>query len=203
MTPSSFVEAFVENRDVDGRRLFEYECEDDEYRYLVRSLSRYGDPGHLRVQVNGYGEPLDADYEVDWDDEAKQMMAAFVLFGSEWFIRHEPPPRRTWKRLLTAIGWTGDDYQSLYPGIVQGLRWWRTAPIRTPTKTLYFDTLAYQGGLSMDGLVALEFELASETEDHAEYVPTGKPRGFEAALRIRRSPDRPVGKRIPATFHLR
>ena len=203
MSPADFVEVFLGKRkfpEPDGRRLFEYDCGDREYLDLSNALEELGDPSHLRQAFDGYGQVLDDD-EPDWDLEAVLTMAAFVLYGAEWFRRNEPPPRRKWSRLFAGIGWPGDDYQELYPAIVRGLEWWRTTAIRTPTKTLYFDTLAYQGGQRVEGLLVMEFHLVDESDREAFYVPANAPAWFEAqGIRVeKRRPD-PAPVRIAATF---
>ena len=69
----------------DGRRLFEYQCEESEYRRLRRELRSLGEPSHLRRPVGGYGEFVGD--EPSWDDEpeAVRTMAGFVLYSAEWF----------------------------------------------------------------------------------------------------------------------
>ncbi len=104
MSRLDFVDDFLGERGFeqpDGRRLFEYECESGEYRQLVSVLKEIGDPSYLRQPVDSYGQVLGD--EPDWNEEALQTMAAFVLYGAEWFKRHEPPPRRTWARLFAGI----------------------------------------------------------------------------------------------------
>ena len=205
LNPADFVASFLHEHGrggkPDGRRLFEYKCRKHEYRELRTVLRTHGDPVNLRQQVDGYGQAVGD--ELHLDDEAIRMMAAFVLYGAEWFRRHEPPPRRTWARLLAGIQWPTADYPELYPAIVQGLRWWRTMPIRTPSKTLYFDTLAYQGGRAMEGLLVMEFRLVDESSNKARYAPTSRPPGLEVKeIRVRKRKTSPAPPRITATFDL-
>ena len=201
-SPAAFVENFLNAHKIpepDGRRLFEYDLDDYEYRELRATLQHYGDPIHLRQRVDAYGQLVGE--EPFWDEEAKRTMAAFVLYGAQWFARNEPPPRRTWARLLAGIMWRHDNYVELYPAIIRGLEWWRTTAIRTPSKTLYFDTLAYQGGLSVTGLVVIEYELNSESSDTAYYAPRFAPEGFDAGgIRVKKQVPGPAPKRIAATF---
>ncbi len=187
----------------DGRRLFEYQCQEPEFRRLKRELRRLGEPSQLRRRVGGYGEFVGD--EPNWDDEpdAVRTMAAFVLYGAEWFKRYERPPRPTWQLLFTSILWPAADYSELYPAISRGLEWWRTSAIRTPTKTLYFDTLAYQGGLGVKGLIVVEFRLTDESEHEARYAPASAPAWFQAeGIRVRKEPSSPAAARIIATFNV-
>ena len=204
MSLQDFIDDFLGKRDLeepDGRRLFEYKCQDREYRELTKKLRRLGDVAHLRQQVNSYGE-VEGD-EPDWDKEALRTMAAFVLYGSEWFGRYEPPPRRTWAKLFAEIGWPPRNYPELYLAIIRGLEWWRTTAIRTPSKTLYFDTLAYQGGLRVEGLLIVEFSLVDESDSEARYAPAGAPAWFQAeGIRVVKRDLDPMPVRITATFDL-
>ena len=185
----------------DGRRLFEYECGYSEYRTLKRELRSLGEPSHLRRRVGGYGEFVGD--EPNWDDEPEAVlrMAAFALYGAEWFKRYVRPPRPTWQLLFTSILWPVADYPELYPAITRGLEWWGTSTIRTPTKTLYFDTLAYQGGLGVEGLVVMEFRLTNESEHEARYMPASAPAWFHAeGIRVKKVTSNPAAARIIATF---
>ena len=75
--------------------------------------------------------------------------------------------------------------------------------IRTPSKTLYFDTLAYQGGRAMEGLLFIEFRLVNESSKKAHYAPTNTPPGFVAKkIRVRKRGTDPAPTRITATFDL-
>ena len=204
MSLPDFIDDFLGKRGLegpDGRRLFEYECQDWEYRELREELRGLGDPLHLRQQVSGYGEVVgDAP---DWNEEALRTMAAFVLYGGEWFRRYEPPPRRTWARLFAEIRWPERNYPELYLAIMRGLEWWRTTAIRTPSKTLYFDTLAYQGGWRVEGLLVMEFRLVDESDYEARYTPTSAPAWFQAdGIRVEKREPGPAPARISATFNL-
>ena len=202
MSPATFVEKFLRDHiapEPDGRRLFEYECEDYEYYELVAVLQQHGDPTHLRQRFDAYGQPIGE--EPHWNEAAERTMAAFVLYGAEWFARTEPPPRRTWAQLLAGIDWRRDNYVELYAAITRGLHWWRTTTIKTPSKTLYFDTLAYQGGLSVTGLVVMEYTLNSESPDTAYYAPQFAPEGFDPGeIRVKKRIPGPAPKRITSTF---
>ena len=185
----------------DGRRLFEYECQESEYRRLRRELRSLDEPSHLRRLVGGYGEFVGD--EPNWDDETESVrtMAGFVLYGAEWFKRYVRPPRPTWQLLFTSILWSAADYPELYPAISRGLEWWRTSAIRTPTKTLYFDTLAYQGGLGVKGLVVVEFRLTDESEHEARYMPASAPAWFQAeGIQVKKVASKRAAARIMATF---
>ena len=190
-------------REPDGRRLFEYQCDESEYHILRRELRGLGEPSHLRRRVGGYGEFVGD--EPIWDDEpeAARTMAGFVLYGAEWFKRYIRPPRPTWQLLFTSILWSAADYPELYPAISRGLDWWRTSAIRTPTKTLYFDTLAYQGGLGVEGLVVIEYSLTDESEHEARYMPASAPAWFQAeGIRVKKVGSNPAAARIIATFNV-
>ena len=214
MNLMKFIDDFLDNRGLEepnGQRLFEYHIQDGEYSELRRKLRKLGDPkhlSHLRQQVNRYSEVVgneDVGDKPDLDEKALQTMVAFVLYGAGWFSRHEPSPKRTWGRLFGDIGWDigwpARNYPELYSAMVRGLKWWGTSVIRTPSKTLYFDTLAYQGGWSMRGLLVVEFLLDSESEFEAWYKPINAPKGFQAdGIRVERRRKGPALSRITATF---
>ena len=214
MNLTKFIDDFLDNRGLeepDGRRLFEYHIQDGEYSELRRKLGKLGDPKHLsrlRQQVNCYSEVVGSEVvgdKPDLDEKALQTMVAFVLYGASWFSRHEPPPRRTWGRLFGDIGWDigwpARSYPELYPAMVRGLKWWQTSVIRTPSKTLYFDTLAYQGGWSIKGLLVVEFALDGESEFEARYRSINAPKGFQAdGIRVEKREKGPAPRWITATF---
>ena len=204
MNPAEFIDLFLRVRGLtepDGRRLFEYQCRDGEYRALRTILAEHREPAHLRQQLDGYGQPLGD--EPEYEDKDLMTMAAFVLYGAEWFGRSERPPRRTWRRMLANIQWNTTDYPEWYGAIVRGLNWWRTAAIRTPTKTLYFDTLAYQGGGALEGLLVMDFRLVDESHDEVRYAPANAPAGFVTdGIRLKKRTEGPSPRRISATFDL-
>lgn len=204
MNPAEFVERFLRLRELtepDGRRLFEYECSNPEFRELTIALCAHGEPAHLWQQLGFVGNAVGD--QPDFDDEDRRTMAAFVLYGAEWFKRHPAPPRRTWARMLLPLLWQPTNYPGMYLAIVQGLNWWRTTAIRTPTKTLYFDTLAYQGGLAMEGMLVMEFIRVEESHEEASYAPVNAPAGFVAqGIRLEKRRQRRPPTRIIATFDL-
>ena len=203
MTPTDFIEDFLRKRDIrkpDGRCLFEYDCDNREYSQLKRVLKRHGDPEHLRQRLDEYGQPT-AD-EPGWSDEDELIMAAFALYGGEWCRRYEPPPKRKWALLLSEVDWKPHNYPELYAALEEGLQWWRLRIIVMPGSKRYFDTLAYQGGLFVDGLAITEYELFEEDEEVATYRVVGAPSGFQAGnVRVLKS-IRSAPRRITATFNV-
>ena len=139
---------FLESRGLaepDDRLLCEYACEDEEYRSLVHILELAGCPTYLRKTFS-YGVPLE-DQEPDAEDE-HLTMAAFALYGSEWFRREwGGETRGVWRRLMNEIAWPADEYWELYPAMSTGLAWWNHSFIEI-IKTQYLGTFAYQAGVA-------------------------------------------------------
>ena len=176
-----FLNAFLASRGLeepDARRMHQYNCDEEEYRYLCDLLRDCGDIGHLRRPLDYF--VVREDDDLDWNeiDEA-DVMACFALCASEWCRRWTMPPRRTWRKLFLDIHWDGRNYPELYPAIEHGLRRWKRPVIRMPGGTGYFDTIAHEGGIPIEGVWVIEYELISEEERQARYGPQYLPEGFQ------------------------
>lgn len=206
MSTRKFFIGFLKHRrlpEPDGRRLYEYRCEDDAYVCLSDILRESGDPQHLRMQHDGYGH-FKAEAP-NWEalDDA-DIMACFVLYASEWYRRWNPPPRRTWAQMLDGIFWHRTAYTELYPAIVYGLSRWKRPVIKMPGSIRYLDTIAYESDASITGLEMTEYRLVSPDDDNqrARYEAYGcypgglRPQTFE----VRRHADKPAPKRMTGLF---
>ena len=176
-----FLNTFLENRGLpeqNGQRLHQYYCDDDEYMTLCHLLIDCNDVEHLRSPLDHFIP--DPDDELDWNEvDEEDVMACFVLYASEWCRRWNEPRRRTWRRLFGHIHWEFTNYPQLYPAIEHGLRRWGRPVIRMPGSTRYFDTIAHEGGIPIEGVSVIEYELVSQGERQARYEPQYMPEGFQ------------------------
>ena len=138
-----WLDKFLERRELarpDQRLLCDYRCGDAEYQSLIDVLERTGEPGHLR-QPYRYGVRLD-EQGLSAEDE-RLTMPAFVLYASEWFRRQwREETRGVWKRMLSGVAWSTDEYWELYPAMASGLAWWNHSFVWI-IKTQYLGTFAY------------------------------------------------------------
>ena len=199
-----FFNTFLEVRGLpepNGQRLNEYGCRGHEYRNLRELLLDHGDPEHLRVQHDGHGQPL-VDIPAWERDDADDVMACFVLYASAWYQRWDPPPRQTWGLLLGSIGWPQANYSELYQAIEYGLRRWRRPVIRMPGSARYFDTIAYEAGVNIQGFEVTEYMLVSHDERSARYKARNHLGGFQPGeFEVRIHPDEDAPGRIVGLFY--
>lgn len=183
MSPTErFIGRFLANRNLsepNGQRLHEYDCNRREYRDLVRILRNNGDPQHLRSPLVHHIPDINENENPDAFDTT-DVMACFVLYASEWCRRWDDNRRRTWDRLLGHIHWKRTEYTQLYPAIVHGLNRWKRPVIRMPGSTRYFDTIAHEGDIPIEGFAVIEYGLISQDEKHAHYEPYYQPAGFQS-----------------------
>ena len=181
VSPKDFVDRFLAVRELsepNGKRLYEYRCDDREYRDLRSLLRDHEDPQHLRTAMDGFGHVRADDAGRERDETA--VMACFVLYAAEWYRRWDDTRRRTWGRLLGSIYWKRKDYPELYRAVVDGLRQWRRPVIKMPGSTRYFDTIGREAGKPIEGFAVIEYALASQDEWPAKYEPQFQSEGVES-----------------------
>ena len=129
---------FLQRRDrrkPDGRLLYRYECQDQEFWHLVDLLRKCGPLGmrhfnEIRSEFHGhYEERVERDDSLNYiPDEFDWTVRGFVLYASEFWLRfmnenwrqsslpeHLPFRRLTWLQFLSLVEWT-----SLYGQKVEG-----------------------------------------------------------------------------------
>ena len=111
----------------DGRPLYAYRCESQEFESLTETLS--------------------ATYP--YSDSSEATVRAFVLYASEWWQRRYDGRHWAWEPLLTSIGWRRVQYPDLYAPVKRALAWWKVDLVRLPTSVRYLGTFACQGGLPL------------------------------------------------------
>ena len=204
MSPTEqFIDKFLEKRGLsepNGQRLHEYCCGDREYRELRSLLRDHGDPERLRRPLDGFGgvRPEDEDWQ---HEDTDNVMPCFVLYASEWCRRWDKSRRRTWGELLDKIRWDRKNYAELYPAMVDGLNRWKRPVIRMPGSTRYFDTIAHEGGIPIEGLAVTEYRLVSQDERQARYEPHYQPDGFKSGgIQLKKQSDEDAPQRIIGLF---
>lgn len=202
-TTKRFVVNFLETRGLfepTGQRLHEYQCQNDEYETLCRILRDHGDPERLRRPLDSYGGVHPG--HVDWKyEDTDDVMVCFVLYASEWCRRWNDSRRRTWGRLLVDILWSQKNYAELYPAIVDGLNRWKRPVIKMPGSTRYFDTIAHEGGIPIEGLAVTEYRLVWQDEHQARYEPHYQPDGFQLGeIQVQKQSEKDAPQRIVGLF---
>ena len=125
-TLASWLGMFLQARKLstpDGRPLYAYRCNAEEFRTLA---------GALQLQSSS----------------GPQSARAFVLYASEWWRREYDGRRWAWEPLLQSVGWQVH-YPDLYESVRDAWAWWDVQPVRLPSSTRFLGTFACHGGLPL------------------------------------------------------
>ncbi|MDD9961774.1 MAG: STY4851/ECs_5259 family protein [Gammaproteobacteria bacterium] len=129
--PQDWVDAFLESRELprpDGRPLYAYRCNGQEFGSLADTLSCQSTYGHI---------------------PSKEAVRAFVLYAAEWWQRHYDGRHWAWEPILSSVDWL-IDYPDLYGPVRDACRWWKIDLVKLPKAgTRYLGTFACQGGLPL------------------------------------------------------